>query len=449
MNNNTDIRKTSESNSLNSAAQLGDLSISAPQSDLNTKKDFEEKMAEPANDTKTPEGPPPDQGYAWVIMVACFVNVIFAFGSFNAFGVFQTYYLEVLFVDVPADQIAWISTLCGVFTLSGGLTAGPIIRRIGMRYTSILGTFIACIGLILASFSTKVWQLVLTQGVIFGFGCSIIVNISLTAPALWFVKHRGAAIGLVASAGGFGALVLIPVVTKVVEVSNVWWAFRVLCLMYFVCTLAGGMLLKPRIGYTPINKIIDFSLLKDPVAMYICLSGFLFNIGYNVPLLYFPASLVQMGKSENLATNLIMVFCTFSALSRFISGYLAKKINPIDIMIVSHAISGIIMLAMWYKATSFGVHLAFYFLFGFFGLPFFALGPVVTAGHFKHEKISQVNGLSYLVMGFAVLIGIPSLGAIFQTYGKRTDYSQIIIIGAIFYLLSVIPLVALRHYIKK
>ncbi|PVU89752.1 hypothetical protein BB559_004964 [Furculomyces boomerangus] len=449
MNNNTAPYELSKTNTLNSPTRSINRAISAPQPDLNIDQVSEEVKLEPDVDNAIPEGPPPDKGYAWIVMVACFVNLLFAFGTTNAFGVFQTYYLEVLFVDVSADLIAWISTTCIFFTLAGGLAAGPIIRRIGMRYTSILGTFIGSAGLLLASFSTKVWQLVLTQGVIFGFGSSLIVNIALTAPALWFDKNRGMAIGLVASGGGFGALVLIPVVTKVVEVNSVWWAFRVLFLMYFVSTLVGGFLLKPRIGFTPINKIIDFGLIKDPVAMLICAVGFLLEIGYSITMLYFPASLVDNGTSVTLATNLIMAFCTISAFSRIISGYLVKKMNPMDIMIFCHSMSGIIMLTMWLTNKKFSVHLVYYLLFGLFSVPFFSLGPVVTASYYKKEKISQVNGLSYLSMGIGILVGYPSVGAVFQNYGKRTDYSQIIIIGGTFYLLSVIPLVALRHYIKK
>ncbi|PWA01857.1 hypothetical protein BB558_001980, partial [Smittium angustum] len=418
MNDSISHHKVLRSNTVTSVIHSAGLPIHITQVEIYTEKDGEEVKLDEIVDIKTSKEIPPDEGYAWVILVASFINLLFAFGCFNAFGVFQTYYLTVIFLDVPADHIAWISTTSVFFTLAGGLAAGPIIRRIGMRYTSILGTLVASIGLLLASFSTKVWQLVLTQGVIFGFGCSIIVNIALTAPALWFDKYRGMAIGLVASGGGFGALVLIPVVTKVVKVGNIEWAFRVLCLMYLVCTLAAGFLLKPRIGFTPINKIIDFSLLKDPVAMLICLVGFIMEIGYSIPLLYFPSSLIHMGTSETLATNLIMVFGASAAFSRIIFGYLAKKINPVDIMVVSHIITGIVMLSMWYKSKSFGLSLAFYIIFGLFSVPFFSLGPVITANYYKREKISQVNGLSYLFLGFAILVGIPSVGAVFQNYGK-------------------------------
>ncbi|OLY79352.1 Monocarboxylate transporter 9 [Smittium mucronatum] len=168
---------------------------------------------------KLPEDmfPPPDKGYAWIIMIASMMNLLLAFGSPNAFGVFQAYYLKVLFANEPAGKIAWISTMTATCAFCGGLLASPLVKIVGMRNASLIGTAVATIGLLLASFSTQVWQLVLTQGIIYGLGTSLIINVSLSAPALWFEKYRGLAIGLVASGGSSGALILVPVVTKTVS----------------------------------------------------------------------------------------------------------------------------------------------------------------------------------------------------------------------------------------
>ncbi|OMJ18858.1 Riboflavin transporter MCH5 [Smittium culicis] len=391
----------------------------------------------------------PDKGYAWVIMIASFFNIVLAFGSFNAFGVFQTYYLKSIFINETAEKVAWISTMSIGCTLAGGLLADPLIRMYGIKYTSLIGTMIATVGLLLASFSTQIWHYVLTQGVIFGTGSSIVVNISLSVPALWFERHRGLAIGVVASGGGFGALFLIPTITQVIKHVGISWAFRVLCAVYFVVTLVCGLLLKPRKTFIVQKKSFDKETVFRPTSLLLLLSGFLMEAGYNVPLLYFPSSLVDLGKSKEFATNMIMGFCFISAVSRLAFGYWSKKIGAFNITIVSHLITGIATLSMWFSSKSVTVYLAYYFLISIFCASYLSLGPIIIANYYPQEKVSVMNGVTYLIMGLSVLIFSPTTGAVFSKIGHRTDYSQIILIGAIFYLFSAITFIIARHYIKR
>ncbi|OMJ25437.1 putative transporter ESBP6 [Smittium culicis] len=393
--------------------------------------------------------PPPDKGYAWIIMLACTFNLMLAFGSFNAFGVFQTYYLRVLFPNESASYIAWISTICGVATFTGGLSASSIVRRLGLRYSSLLGTLICVIGLLSASFSTKVWHFMITQGLIFGYGSSIIINISLTVPALWFHEKRALVYGIVASGGGFGALILIPIVNKVIAASGIEWAFRALCFVYLFVTGIGGFLLKPRSTFTPSDVMIDFKLLKDPKTIALCLVGFFMQIGFNVPALYFPTNLVLIGKTPLQATDYIMVFCTCTALSRAITGYLTRFFKPTTILFVGHVLSGVVMLAMWYTSDKFVVLILFYIIFGFVCIPYMTLGPSITSEYFVPENISQVNALCYLAMGLAVLISLPSVGVAFEKLGHKTNFSAIIIIGSVAYFASALSVIYLHYTLKN
>ncbi|OLY81313.1 putative transporter MCH2 [Smittium mucronatum] len=392
--------------------------------------------------------PPPDTGYAWVIMVACLFNMLLAFGSFNAFGIFQTYYLEVKFRNTSAETIDWIGTASGFITFTGGLTAGPIIKRIGIRNTSLLGSVICATGLLLASFSNKIWQYILTQGLIFGYGTSLIVNVSLSVPALWFDKYRGLAIAVVSSGGGFGALILIPIINKVLNKAGIGWAFRTLCFLYLLLTGIPGLLLKPRSTYQPSDTILDLKMLKNPITIALCLVGFFMTIGFYIPSLYFPTNFVEIGRSNNQSIYFIMIFCSASGLSRIGCLPLTKYFKPTTIMFVCHMITGIIMMAMWYPSKKFSVLMAFYVLMGFVSIPYMALGPALTAKHFPKESVSQVNALTYLAMGIAILISFPSVGVAFDKIGHKTDFKSIVLIGAIAYFISAICVIYLRYTLR-
>ncbi|PVU92900.1 hypothetical protein BB561_003544 [Smittium simulii] len=423
------------------------INASVPGSEANTSEInyMSDDPAQTANEKIYPK----DKGYAWVIMIACFFNLGFSLGAVNSIGVFQTHYLKVMFATVPAEMIAWISTASITTTLSCGIFANMIASRLGIRNTAMLGSLIGCLGLLLASFSTKIWQLVLTQGVIFGFGSSILINISLSVLPQWFDKHRSFAMGLIASGGGFGALFLIPIITKMLEVSSFAWAIRVLLIVYALIAGISSFLVKPRIPNTGTTISFDYKVLSDPTIILLSLIGGFIQIGTSIAILYFPASIIDLGYNPTLATNLIMVFSVFSACSRLTSGYLTKKINAVNILIFANFVTSIIFMALWYNSKTMGTSLTFYILFGIFGAPYFAVQPIIVSANYKYEQISSINGVVFLIMGLAILIAVPSIGKVFQTLGNRKDYNQIITIAALSFFIATIFSIFLRYSLLK
>ncbi|OLY84573.1 Monocarboxylate transporter 10 [Smittium mucronatum] len=392
---------------------------------------------------------PPDEGYSWLILIAGLLNFMISFGSFNAFGVFQTYYLLTRFKEYDAGTVSWISNVTITMTLVGGLSASYIISIIGIRKTSILGAALGVIGLLLASFSDKIWQLVLTQGIIYGYGSSLIVNISLLMQALWFEKRRGLAIGIVSSGGAIGALIMVPLVTSTINNLGIKWSFRILALIFLASTALGCIFYKPRLPFKPNRKVIDFKMLKDPFIVLLSLGGFFMQFGYNVPLLFFPASLRSLGYEQTFATNFIMVMAGASVIGRLGSGQLADIIPPLYIVIFGNVVAGIIILTLWYLGNSLSTYTIFYVLFGLFGINFHSLAPSMISSRYSYDKVSQVNGLLFLTLGISVFISIPVIGHIFQKLGKRIVFDHIIVFGGVSYLISSAILVILGIYLKR
>ncbi len=62
------------------------------------------------------------------------------------------------------------------------------------------------LSLVLASFATTVWQLILTQGVIFGTGGCLLLYTSIYFLDGWFVKRRGLAFGVLCTGNGTNPL---------------------------------------------------------------------------------------------------------------------------------------------------------------------------------------------------------------------------------------------------
>ena len=60
----------------------------------------------------------------------------------------------------------------------------------------IVGVIILCLSMIAASFASKVWHLILTQGVVYGIGSSLVYFPTLAFIQEWFIRRRGLAFGV-------------------------------------------------------------------------------------------------------------------------------------------------------------------------------------------------------------------------------------------------------------
>lgn len=96
--------------------------------------------------------------------------------------------------------------------------------------TALLGTAIMALALILASFASEVWHLMLSQGVLFGVGASLVYYPAIGAPSHWFDAKRGFALGLAVSGTGLGGLALAPATQALMDGVGVAWTLRILAL---------------------------------------------------------------------------------------------------------------------------------------------------------------------------------------------------------------------------
>ncbi|KAJ9116499.1 hypothetical protein QFC24_006732 [Naganishia onofrii] len=70
-----------------------------------------------------------------------------------------------------------------------------------------IGVVLCVTALILAAFSNKLWQTMLSQGLLYGTGQAFVIPLILSLPTQWFFAHRGLATGLVGGVSGCGAAI--------------------------------------------------------------------------------------------------------------------------------------------------------------------------------------------------------------------------------------------------
>lgn len=120
-----------------------------------------------------------------------------------SYGVFQEYYDDKWTLQGNREVTGIIGTTSnGVMYLSMPFLFAPFARRWAHRRqtAAFCGAVLTCISFILSSFSTNVWHLVATQGVMAALGCALIYSPTTLSLGEWFnTSNRAVAYGVVLS----------------------------------------------------------------------------------------------------------------------------------------------------------------------------------------------------------------------------------------------------------
>ena len=166
------IASTEGSN--NSSRTLDEIEVSSIQKEQDLEASQQQK------DTDISQDPNIDGGYAWVICFACLLLNFNTWGGNSGFAIyFSTYLSENTFAGATKIDYAYI----GGIAFGVGTVFSPVINvllgKIGFRGVLIIGNCLQFTALMLASWSTKLWQLYLTQGLMQSFGLAFLLSLQL------------------------------------------------------------------------------------------------------------------------------------------------------------------------------------------------------------------------------------------------------------------------------
>ncbi|ESN95092.1 hypothetical protein HELRODRAFT_114837 [Helobdella robusta] len=152
---------------------------------------------------------PPDGGWGWVIVAASFYCCGIVDGFASVVGVLLPRLVEH-FVDSNHSQVALVGSLYAGMFLMSGIVASSFIAYLGCRRTTIIGTVIATISILLSTTATNIYVFILFFGVIGGFGIGLIYSPASVMVNYYFLHRRGTANGVACAGAGAGILILSP-----------------------------------------------------------------------------------------------------------------------------------------------------------------------------------------------------------------------------------------------
>ena len=189
-------------------------------------------------------GPPPDGGLqAWSMACLAHLVIFNTWGFINSFGLFQTYYVEVMKIGGPSS-VAWIGTtqifiLFGMGTFTGrGLDAGFF------RLQFIIGSAIYVLGMFLLSLCQNYWQIFLAQTVCVGIGFGLVFVPSLALVSTYFLKRRSTGLGIAVTGSATGGLVFPAIAEKMLPSVGFPWTVRTMAFVQLTLAIISGAFLK-------------------------------------------------------------------------------------------------------------------------------------------------------------------------------------------------------------
>ena len=100
------------------------------------------------------------------------------------------------YYDSEISAVSSVGSLFVGMSLIGGPITGGLIDKFGLRPVCISGSVVLAIGLALSPLSPNIQVLIITQGLIGGFGASLLDFTVNIAPNYYFETNNGLALGI-------------------------------------------------------------------------------------------------------------------------------------------------------------------------------------------------------------------------------------------------------------
>ena len=386
--------------------------------------------------------PPPTRRQQSLVLAASFSAVFLTIGFNQSYGVFLAYYLSTgTKADGPdpflppsaADNkalLAFVGTLGAGLTWSGSIFVNPLMARINdPRYLTAAGAGLMAGGYLMASACSQVWQLLLTQGLLYGLGSSLLYFPMLGTAPEYFDAHRGSAMGVILSGAGVGGLTFAPLTRALLAKVGAAWTMRILGGISAVLGMAISLVTPQGRSNARRPTRINFALVRKPTFILSALAGMTQAGGNFVPLTFLPEFTVRLGYSATFGASLLALLNAVNTISRIGFGFLADMVGRQNTLIMSVLASAGVVVAFWLNAASDqskGLWIAFVISYGVFSGGYNSLFPTTIVDIFGTQAYASVNGFLYFIRGLGALWGSPIGGTILEDGSDTGAFTAVI-----------------------
>lgn len=383
--------------------------------------------------------PPADGLYAWLLCFLAFWVHFSAFGFLMAFGVFIQPIAEEF--DVGSGTVSWAISISMGTMLSIGFVTGTLADRLGPRWVIFSGGLLTSGAVVVGSFTTAAWQMMLFYSVPFGVGLSMSALPLLSLLSQWFIKWRGLATGLAVAGTGMGT-VFFPLIAEALLERHGWrWTFRIFAEAMALIVLISALLVRRRTPVKTHRTSLDLAkYLKQPFLWIMMAAVFCTSLCYMIPYSHVITYAEVQGVDSLDAALIVSTMGLASTAGRVIMGVVADKLGRLRVLRLASLVLAVDTY-LWFFCTNLETLLVFGAIYGFVsGALITVLGPL-CAEFFGLENLTAMMGIVFSGAGLGMLLGPPIAGYV---YDITESFTLAILFGGTAMLIGFIFFVVLK-----
>ncbi len=383
-------------------------------------------------------------------------------------GGFYYYGFTAFFIPVAEEFEVGRGTLSLVFGLAGleGAALGPlqgwVVDRYGPRRIMFAGIAVMGTGFLLLSYAQSIVMLFVYFIVFIAIGAGMgLMSPSFAAVANWFIRRRGAALGIAMSGIALGA-VLVSLTNFLVETYDWRGAARIIAILVWVIGFPLASLMRHRPeqygmlpdgaeepkstpeGADPALGEIDFTAREALATSAFWLIHLFFLMGIFVRTgisVHFIPAMDDKGLSATTAAALLGVFGLLSIPGRFLGGLLGDLFEK---RVVTAATAGVQGVAMLLFAWADGIWQITIFLV-IYAAAQGGAGPLMFAirgEYFGRRGFATIGGLGSMLLVFGTIGGPVFAGF---SYDATNSYRLVFLTFAGISFISMVPMLLAKR----
>ncbi|MGI9492667.1 MAG: MFS transporter [Geminicoccaceae bacterium] len=281
-----------------------------------------------------------DGPYAWRRLLASVgLSTIGGIGIWSSVVVLPA--IEIEFgLDRGGASLPYFATMLGIAI--GGTIIGRLSDRFGIMPLLMFSSVILGAGYVVSAQTTSYWQFVVVQAVMIGMlGASASFGPLVADISLWFKRHRGMAVGIVASGNYLAGAVWPPILEHMID--DVGWRQTHMTVGIF-CTLAMlplCLMLRQRSsavqnelsGQSP-HLSANAGMSPATLQALLVLAGLACCIAMSMPQVHIVAYCLDLGYGTARGAEMLSIMLALGIVSRLASGWIADHIGGVRTLIL-------------------------------------------------------------------------------------------------------------------